>query len=166
MLIAAFVLAALFVQAAAATPAGSTHVYGRGSTVWGVWNEGSQSFSLNVFTTPDGSLAGDMTWRGAKATDSPDGPLVHYGYAGRAACLAVSGDVVVAEVVHYYPGQVFAYQGAIEIVQTGGAVEHAWGVLLEAESLASAKGECSYILDSLGGFGPLPVLNGHVTISQ
>jgi len=164
IVMAAIVAAALFVQAASAAPSGSSHVYGSGSTVWGVWDEGSESFALNVFTTPHG-LGGHISWQGAKATDSPDGPLVSYHYSGHPSCLAVSGEVAVAGVVHYSAGQVFAYQGALVIVENDGSVEHAWAVLFEADSLASAKGECDYILGALGGFGPLPVLNGKVTIS-
>jgi hypothetical protein len=158
--------AVYFDHAATAPPPGSTGVVGSGSTVWGIWDEGSQSFSLNVFTTPGGSLSGHMTWQGAKATDSPTGPLVHYRYAGHPSCLAVSGGVAVASVVHFYAGQVFDYQGAIVIVQASGTIEHAWAELLEADSLASAKSVCSEVLNSLGGFGPLPVLDGHVTITQ
>jgi len=152
--------AILFAHAASAAPPGSSHVYGSGSTVWGVWDEGSESFPLNVFTTPQG-LGGHISWRGAKATDSLDGPLVPYRYAGPPSCLAVSGDAAVVGVVHYYPGQVFAYQGVLVIVQNDGSVV----VLLEAESLASAKSECDGLLGELGDFGPLPVLNGQVTIS-
>jgi hypothetical protein len=165
ILIAATVAAAiLFAHAASAAPPGSSHVDGSGSTIWGVWDEGSESFSLNVFTTPQG-LGGHISWRGAKATDSLDGPLVPYRYAGPPSCLAVSGDVAVVGVVHYYPGQVYAYQGVLVIVQNDGSVEHAWAVLLEAESLASARSECDGLLGELGDFGPLPVLNGQVTIS-
>jgi hypothetical protein len=145
LLVAAVTIAALFVQAASAAAPGSTRFVGSGSTVWGVWDEGSESFSVNVFTT---------------------GPLVHYSYSGHPDCLAVSGNIAVTSVVHYYPGQVFPYQGAIVIAIDNGSVDQAWAELLEAGDQASAKRVCSSTLDSLSGFGPLPTLNGAVTVSS
>jgi hypothetical protein len=162
-LVVAVTVAGLFVQAASAAPPGSTHLVGSGSTVWGVWNEGSQSFSVDVFTTP-GGLGGHIKWQGAKATDSPTGPLVHYSYSGHPDCLAVSGNIAVTSVVHYYPHQVFPYQGAIVIAVDNGSVDQAWAELLEAGDQASAQSVCSETLDSLSGFGPLPTLNGDVTV--
>jgi hypothetical protein len=160
----AVTIAAFLVQSAAAAAPGSTRVVGSGSTVWGVWDEGTQSFSVNVFTTP-GGLGGHVNWQGAKATNSPTGPLVHYSYSGHPDCLAVSGNIAVTSVVHYYPGQVFPYQGAIVIAIDDGPVDRAWGELLEAGDQQSAKSICRSTLDSLSGFGPLPTLNGQVTVS-
>ena len=158
MFVAAFVLAAVFVQAASAAPPGATHVYGSGSTVWG---DGTQSFNLNVFSKADGSLGGHMSWHGVTSTPYNQ-PL---DYSGHPDCLAVSGNIAVTSVVHYYPGQVFPYQGAIEIAVDNGSVDQAWGELLEAGDKASAQGVCRDTLDTLSSFGPLPTLNGEVTVT-
>lgn len=162
--IVALLSAAFAVQAAAtAAPSGSTRLVGAGSTVWGVWGEGSQSFSVNVFTTPHG-LGGHIKWQGVKATDGPAGPLVRYSYSGHPDCLAVAGNIAVTSVVRYSPSHVFPYQGAVVIAVDDGSVDRAWGELLEAGDQQSAKSVCSSILDSLGGFGPLPTLDGAVTL--
>ena len=162
IVIASTVAAAiLFAQPASAAPPGASHVYGSGSTVWGVWGVGSQSFSRNVCTTPHGlggavpgTVAASVSvgWPVNLFVDPPVGeprgaPCGRCGLAG-----------------HYRAGQVVPFQGVVVIVQNDGAVQHAWAVLLEAESLASAQSECNGLLGELGGFGPLPVLKGQVTI--
>lgn len=157
MIIAAFVLAAVFVQAAAAAHPGATRVEGRGSTVWG---DGTQSFRLNVFRKSDGNLGGHMSWDGVTSTPYNQ-PL---DYSGHPVCLTVSGGYAIAAVVQYYPGQVFPYLGAIEIVQPG-SPERAWGELLETGDLASAKGICDEVLaDIILNGSSFPILNGQVTI--
>jgi hypothetical protein len=163
MLVGATIVVGIFVQAASAAPWGSDHVRGHGSTIWGVWGEGSESFSLNVFTTHRG-VHGRISWRGAKADDSPDGPLVHYRYAGHPSCLAVSGDLAVAEVVHYYRHQVFPYQGVLVIVRADGSEDQAWAELLEAGNLADAQSECSGVLAAELASPSLQPLDGRVTI--
>ena len=163
VLVGATIVAAFLAQAASAAPRGDNHVRGHGSTVWGVWSEGSESFSLNVFTTRHGGLHGHIRWHGAKADDSPDGPLVPYHYAGHPSCLAVSGDLAVTEVVHYYPQQVFPYQGVLIIVSSNGSGDQAWAELLEAGDLASAQSACSQTLAAEIASPSLQPLDGEVT---
>ena len=162
--VVAVTIAAFLAQTASAAAPGSMRMVGSGSTVWGVWDEGSESFSVNVFATSTG-IGGHVNWQGAAATESATGPLVHYSYSGHPDCLAVSGNVAVTSLVHYYPGQVFPYQGAIVIAVDNGSTDLAWGELLEAGDKASAQSVCQDTLDSLSGFGPLPTLNGGVTVT-
>ena len=163
VLVGATIITAFLAQAASAAPLGDTHVRGHGSTIWGVWGEGSESFSLNVFTTRHG-LSGHIRWRGAKADDSPDGPLVHYRYAGHPSCLSVSGDLAVTEVVHYYPQQVFPYQGVLIVASSDSSGDQAWAELLEAGDLASAQSACSQTLAAEIASPSLQPLDGEVTI--
>jgi hypothetical protein len=151
---------AIFVQASSAAPPGATHVYGSGSSQWGGGSQaGTQSFTLNVFTTRTGELAGHMSWRGVSPASYPF-PL-HF--SGHPSCLAFSpdGQFVVVSVVRYIPAQQ-AYVGPVEIIQTG-SPQYAMSELLEASDLASAQSYCASIA-STEDFPPLAPLDGHVTI--
>jgi hypothetical protein len=153
-------VAALFIQTASAAPPGATRVFGSGSSQWGSGPQaGTQSFSLNVFTSRTGRLGGHMSWHGVSTASYP----FRLDFSGYPSCLAVSpdGQFAVVAVVRYIRSE-RAYVGPIEIIQAG-SPELAMSELLEAEDRASAHEICAQILEE-EDFPPLAELNGQVTI--
>jgi hypothetical protein len=160
ILVLAVVAAALCAHVAWAAPPGSVHVYGGGSSQWGTGPQaGTQSFSLNVFTTSTGELGGHMSWHGM----SPAAYPFRLDFSGHPSCLAVSpdGQLAAVAVVRYIRSEQ-SYVGPIEIIQAG-SPELATSELLEAADLPSAESVCAEIVD-FEDFPPLPALNGQVTI--
>jgi len=156
----AVVAAAMFVQSSSAAPPGATHVYGSGSSQWGSGPQaGTQSFSLNVFTTPTGGLAGHMSWHGTSPASYP----FRLDFSGHPSCLAFSpdGQFVVVSVVRYIRSEQ-SWVGPVEIIQVG-SPQYAMSELLEASDLASARDYCAFEA-STESFPPLALLNGQVTI--
>lgn len=160
-LMATVVAAVMFVPATSAVPPGSTHVYGSGSSQWGGGPQaGTQSFSLNVFTTPTGGLGGHMSWHGVSPVAYP----ISLDSSGHPSCLAVSPDrqFAVVALVRYIRSE-RSWVGPIEIIQAG-SPPLVQGQLLEAADRQSARDICAFIL-SAEDFFPLYPLNGQVTIS-